>query len=786
MQIWDKKMATVMMVAILVLSLCGCGKDENNDISNGNQMRSEDIPGMAFEGKNLEITGIEGEISFYCVKGDKIYVMTTASEGGSYKIYSCDLDGNNALCIASDITEDYVGEFSANDGGELLYLSVNKEEDKMLYELVKITPDGSEQSRCDIGEHLDIIKETKDIEEATDNYEEVEKTEEVVSDDDGVADEHTSNYEIDGLAGILLRQDGSAVLGSGENVYLYDTNLSNEKEIKVPSNVLIDMALINNGDIVCVTDEIDSTMVKVYSYILDMDSLNWSDALDIKVGESGIDDVVMDGDEYDFYYISRAGVNGYTVATGETEVLISQSKSYIDKEDLDGLQAGTDKTFIGISKDYENQYCNVNLVAWNEADPEADKDKKIITLGVSYIGDAPGEITRFNRNHSDCKIEVIDFSEMDYDRLLADIAAGKLPDIVSINCLPMSAKEAAVKGLIEELTPYYDKDEEYKIEDMLPEVYDAEMEAGGLYYVAPHFTLTSLMGKTEDVGDEKGWDVADLRDMMKKKGKKAQLFDESYSMDTLISNSISDYVDWDKGECHFDSEDFKFLLEQCYIQNAADEKLTDAEIMEKVDTRYSRFMDGDFLLMEENEVMLTTLQFQREALGVPINYIGYPNKSKEGSYFDFWEMYAISSRSENKELAWEFLRELLSKEYQIKQHEDNDSVMPVMKDSFDEHMKALTTSTPYVNEFGETIKPQEEYDFSWGDYSTKIGVPKQEDVDLYKDILHRTKHVKGYDSTVLGIVYEEAQDYFSGRKKIDKTIDAIQNRVTTYINEQRQ
>lgn len=622
-------MATVMMVAILVLSLCGCGKDENNDISNGNQMRSEDIPGMAFEGKNLEITGIEGEISFYCVKGDKIYVMTTASEGGSYKIYSCGLDGNNALCIASDITEDYVGEFSANDGGELLYLSVNKEEDKMLYELVKITPDGSEQSRCDIGEHLDIIKETKDIEEATDNYEEVEKTEEVVSDDDGVADEHTSNYEIDGLAGILLRQDGSAVLGSGENVYLYDTNLSNEKEIKVPSNVLIDMALINNGDIVCVTDEIDSTMVKVYSYILDMDSLNWSDALDIKVGESGIDDVVMDGDEYDFYYISRAGVNGYTVATGETEVLISHSKSYIDKEDLDGLQAGTDKTFIGISKDYENQYCNVNLVAWNEADPEADKDKKIITLGVSYIGDAPGEITRFNRNHSDCKIEVIDFSEMDYDRLLADIAAGKLPDIVSINCLPMSAKEAAV---------------------------------------------------TEDVGDEKGWDVADLRDMMKKKGKKAQLFDESYSMDTLISNSISDYVDWDKGECHFDSEDFKFLLEQFYILNAADEELTDAEVMEKVDTRYSGFMDGDFLLMKENEVMLTMLQFQREALGVP----------------------------------------------------------------------------------------------------------KQEDVDLYMDILHRTKHVKGYDSTVLGIVYEEAQDYFADRKKIDKTIDAIQNRVTTYINEQRQ
>ena len=101
-------------------------------------------------------------------------------------------------------------------------------------------------------------------------------------------------------------------------------------------------------------------------------------------------------------------------------------------------------------------------------------------------------------------------------------------------------------------------------------------------------------------------------------------------------------------------------------------------------------------------------------------------------------------------------------------------------------MKAMTTTKTYIDEFGETVEPEEEYDFSWGDYSTKIGVPKEEDVKLYMDILHRTKHAKMYDGTVLGIVYEEAQDYFSDRKKLDKTIDVIQKRVTTYINEQKQ
>jgi ABC-type glycerol-3-phosphate transport system substrate-binding protein len=355
----------------------------------------------------------------------------------------------------------------------------------------------------------------------------------------------------------------------------------------------------------------------------------------------------------------------------------------------------------------------------------------------------------------------------------------------------MSVKQCAAKGLIEELTPYYEKDEELRVEDMLPEVYEAEMEAGGLYYVAPSFGLTTLMGRTEDVGDGKGWTVADLKAMMDKKGEDARLFsykdDRMYYLDMFLCNSISDYVDWDKGVCNFDSDDFRYLLELSYSQGTKKEQeMTDAEIMENVDTQYSRFRDGEYLLIDEDEVSLHMLQFEREAIGVPLNYIGYPNKEGEGSYFDFGEMYAISSRSENKELAWEFLRGLLSEEHQKKEAEANDSVMPVMKDCFDKRMKAMTTTKTYIDEFGETVEPEEEYDFSWGDYSTKIGVPKEEDVKLYMDILHRTKHAKMYDGTVLGIVYEEAQDYFSDRKKLDKTIDVIQKRVTTYINEQKQ
>ena len=770
MRAWIKSVTAVLMTGVLMLSACGCSGKDNEDVSGGGQGESTEAPGMAFEGRNMEISGIEGDISYYCVRGDKLYIMTSTDDG-AYQIYCCGLDGSNAYCVAKDINEAYMGAFSANDAGELLYLAVNTVGDNKLYGLVKLDSQGNEIIRYDVSRNIGNIQAVGDTDVITENAE---------------------NLEIVGLAGVLLRHDGSVVLGSGENVYLYDENLSNEKKVKTPANVLTDIALVKNGDIVCVTDEVGSPEINVNTYILNMESLTWSDALNIRIGEAGGRDVVMDGEEYDFYYESRAGINGYTVATGESEVLINEFKSYMGTDDMEGIQAGAGGSFIGVSKEYGEQGFYIRLVAWNEAAPDADKDKTIITLGVpTSVFRASSEVARFNRNHSDCKIEVVELLDMDEDRLLADMMAGKMPDIVNLDFFPMSVKQCAAKGLIEELTPYYEKDEELRVEDMLPEVYEAEMEAGGLYYVAPSFGLTTLMGRTEDVGAGEGWTVSDLKAMMDKKGEKAELFDmkdiRMYYLDMFLCNSISDYVDWDKGVCNFDSDDFRYLLELSYSQGTKKEQeMTDAEIMENVDTQYSRFRDGEYLLIDEDEVSLHMLQFEREAIGVPLNYIGYPNKEGEGSYFDYGEMYAISSRSENKELAWEFLRGLLSEEHQKKEAEANDSVMPVMKDCFDKRMKAMTTTKTYIDEFGETVEPEEEYDFSWGDYSTKIGVPKEEDVKLYMDILHRTKHAKMYDGTVLGIVYEEAQDYFSDRKKLDKTIDVIQKRVTTYINEQKQ
>ena len=61
----------------------------------------------------------------------------------------------------------------------------------------------------------------------------------------------------------------------------------------------------------------------------------------------------------------------------------------------------------------------------------------------------------------------------------------------------------------------------------------------------------------------------------------------------------------------------------------------------------------------------------------------------------------------------------------------------------------------------------------------------QEEVDMYMDLIDNTKKVGGWNQAILDIIIEESKAYFSGDKNVDETADIIQNRVKTYVNENR-
>ena len=232
------------------------------------------------------------------------------------------------------------------------------------------------------------------------------------------------------------------------------------------------------------------------------------------------------------------------------------------------------------------------------------------------------------------------------------------------------------------------------------------------------------------------------------------------------------------GECSFDDQDFKSILEIC---NKG--KNEETEYNEDAPSMPALIKEGK-VLFNEGWIDAESVELYKKMFGGDITFIGYPNKDKEGSYFNFNTTMGIYSKSDVKEGAWEFIRSFMTRECQGKQAGNMMYGNPTRQDCFDMMMKAKTATEKYTDEFGQEVLP---LDSSWGwdDLEVKIVPLTDKEAKLYEDLVNNTKKFGGYNNALMEIITEEAKAYFAGEKSLDETADIIQNRIKTYVNENR-
>jgi ABC-type glycerol-3-phosphate transport system substrate-binding protein len=248
---------------------------------------------------------------------------------------------------------------------------------------------------------------------------------------------------------------------------------------------------------------------------------------------------------------------------------------------------------------------------------------------------------------------------------------------------------------------------------------------------------------------------------------------------SLAGNATIDNVDWTTGECNFDSQDFKDILEIC--STGADDE---DGYYEDEDSMPTLIQEGKVLFVE-GSVSLSEMQLYKKMFDDNMTFIGYPAEDKQGSYFTVSNGLGIYSKSEVKDAAWEFIRTFMTKEYQGKQvSADTIYNIPSRKDALDLQIQMATTTEKFTDEYGTEHEP---VDSSWGwdDLDVKVGPSSQSDVDTYMELIDSTTKIGGYNQSIMDIIIEESKAYFSGDKTVDETAEVIQNRVKTYVNENR-
>ena len=419
---------------------------------------------------------------------------------------------------------------------------------------------------------------------------------------------------------------------------------------------------------------------------------------------------------------------------------------------------------------------------------------QVTTLTYAVLGEGQADavrtsVNKFNRAHTDVQIEVREYLNEDgrsgRDRLFAEMATGRIPDILDLGSDAVTASRLpyqvlARRGFLEDLWPYIENDPELGRQGVVEAPLKAAEVNGGLYAVFREVYIQTLVGAKSLVGDRKSWTLAELQEAFASMPEDSTIL--AYCLDKpnifyyIFGMSIENYVDRDTGQCFFTSETFKSSLE---FVNSFPAEFTGrreeigAEVAERV-------LSGRQMLNHENLGCPLNIQSMDTFFGWggEVSFIGFP--TEDGSIGSFFYIYgrptAMSATCQDKEAAWEFIREILLPRYRD------------MDDMIKNHRFYFTP----INraDYDMMIQCVMERDV-WGQLMVdelpiiKIHRSTKEEVERFEDLFNSIETINLYDTTVYDIAYEAAGAYFAGDKTLDETAELIQQRVSLYLNEQR-
>ncbi len=812
-----KKAAALLMASVMMVSMAACGKNDKG--SSGSKEKKENKKEMTYEESDLQIDGIKGDISSYQVADDRIYFFTTdwvendtGEEGDSAEEGSEEDTKEDAASeetseedtATEEATEEDTEEASEDSSEDVSSEEDTEEEDTeegeedtseegvtgtSYYYVYSMKADGTDlqelgSPQLNENEYINymLVKSDGTIQFLLGAYDQKsEKTQYslVAYDENG---KEASREDVTKVLGLtdesylnkaLIDDKDRYVFATDQAIIVLDKDLKKVCEMKPDSNYVEGIAKTKDGKIL-VADSSGDKGAKVQ--ILDVDAQKWGESYKLDLQYFSSSDALMNGIEYDFYYKDDAGIYGYDIASKKSTKVMDYVASNISSDNSYSITPIAKDTMMGTTWDESGS----KVVIYKKVDPSTITDKETITVGAMYVDDNVKKAAiAFNKKNNKYQIEFKDYSneEDPQTKMNADIIAGNVPDILCLSGL--SVNQYVEKGILEDLTSYYEKDSDVSVDDMIPSVAKAMQIDGKYYYIAPGFYVNTLVGAAKTVGTEPGWTMDDLKKLLDEH-KDARPFYSENKNDNLysfITMNISDYVDWSTGECTFDGQDFKDILEIC---NRGTNEETDYS--EDSPSEPSLVKEGKVLLTNGGSLDMESVELYEAMFNGDITFIGYPNKDKDGSYFSFDKQLGIYSKSKNKDAAWEFLKTFLTKEYQGDRN--NLYSNPTRQDAFDMLVKSKTATKKYTDELGNEVEPLES-GWGWDDLNVDIGPLTDKQAQMYIDLVNNTDKTGEYNDEIGNIITEEAKAYFSGQKSLDETADIIQNRVKTYVNENR-
>lgn len=463
-------------------------------------------------------------------------------------------------------------------------------------------------------------------------------------------------------------------------------------------------------------------------------------------------------DQNTLLYADHEGVYRSGLSGSNPEIIYRWSNHGITAWGVSAMQADDEGRIALLYEDSDNDYY-LCLNPTTEAVEICE-----ITLAVSPIRMSVYErfVVEFNKQYPRYHVKL----KSDYDEtaLLTELIAGKGPVLVDTFLTGFEEQEKLWEpldtvleqlGIMEEL--------------QLPTLELGKIN-GTLYGIVTDFSLRTLVIGNSEIKD---WDYDAFLQCIEDRPELEAIFNlyggdyGTYFIMNFLSHGIDDtyLLDADAGTMNFDSSEFRRALELAKRYCVREEAVKPGRSL----------LEGKVFCNELSIRKPEELALYRICYGEDANYIGYPTKDGAAHFMESGgSPLAIrkTATQEEKEVAAAFISLCLSYEGQSEGTKDLNFGLSVRKDVLEEQITAM-------DEWTLAVAP--------GFDEITLGRDLNIDVDreILLDMIDKARPLRYFPMELRNIMFEELELYFSGTITEDMVIDNLESRVGLYLEERK-
>ena len=503
----------------------------------------------------------------------------------------------------------------------------------------------------------------------------------------------------------------------------------------------------SNGKCISVNEKINNSGQT--SQIKESNIITGINGTDYRLCDSGI--AVLDGNgEYKEKYFDF--INSNIISSGFSNVVI-----------LD------DDHFSGIYKDSNQE---LHLAVFNRNNGNSGK-KALVLACTGLDDDIRSRIVAFNNINSTYRIAVKDYldvassNEEAWSLLKEDLLNGYNPDMV-LNTTGYDKyviSQLSSENRLSDLGNVIKKDSDLKGLEFTESSTRLFYNDGPIYTIIPSYSLRTIVGSADLFSNANGWGIKAYLDYASPLSGEYMIFDmdtRSTFLSRLMDFNGNWYVDYNSKEASFNSEEFAAVLE--YINTLPENEEEASDIM------YSYKNNGMYLLSDItcNNLGDMHLDSTKRTRG---DYIitGFPCGTNEGSgVISVDRCFMIFSSSAGTNECWKFIKGFITDIYQS----GLSNGIPVTVAGFEKWHDNRQASPVYADQYKYYVDGEEYI----------VNPPNDVEVLRIENAISQCGRMEFTDYRIKQIVFEYAEQYFSGTITAGDAAQAIDKDVEAYLS----